>query len=200
MKLYYSTAACSLSPHIVLRELGFKFELVPVGLKGGHFKGGDFTKINPKGYVPTLELENGEILTEGAVIIQYLSDQKPEKNLFPKQGSMERYRGMEWLNYISTEIHKGYSPLFSDFPESVKDAAKENLKKRLSLIAKELEKSEYILGAQFSIVDAYLFTVLNWSGFVKLDLSDFPIFEKYMERMKSRPAVNEALKAEGLVR
>jgi glutathione S-transferase len=200
MKLYYSTAACSLSPHIVLRELGFSVELIPVSLKGGHFKGGDFTKINPKGYVPALELPSGEILTEGAVIVQYLADLKPEKDLFPKQGSMERYRAMEWLNYISTELHKGFSPLFSDFPEAVKHSAKENLFKRLTLVAKQLEKSNYLLGEKFSIADAYLFTVLNWSGFVKLDLSEFAIFEKYLDRVRSRPAVQEALKAEGLIR
>ncbi len=200
MKLYYSTAACSLAPHIVLRELGEPVELVPVSLKGSHFKGGDFTSINPKGYVPALELESREILTEGAVIMQYLADRRPEKKLMPAPGTMERYRCLEWLNYIATEIHKGFTPLFSDLPAEVKAGATTLLKKRLGLVSAHLEKNPFMMGKEFSVVDAYLFTVLNWAGFVKLDLAEFPVFAVYLEKVRQRPAVQEALRAEGLLK
>jgi glutathione S-transferase len=199
MKLYYATAACSLAPHIILRELGQPVELIPVSLKGSHYKGGEFSKVNPKGYVPTLELDSGEILTEGAVIMQYLADRQPEKKLMPASGTMERYRCLEWLNFIATEIHKGFSPLFGESTPEVRANAVQLLKKRLQIVAAQLEKTPYLMGKEFSVADAYLFTVLNWSGFVKLDLSDFPVFANYLENLRQRPAVLEALRAEGLV-
>lgn len=196
MKLYYSTASCSLAPHIVMREIGVPVELEPVGLKGGHYKGGDFKNINPKGYVPTLQLENGEILTEVAVILQYLSDQHPEKKLMPAAGTFERYRCLEWMNYIATELHKGFSPLFSSYPSEVKQDVSNRLKERMALVEKQLKKEKYLLGNSFSVADAYLFTVLNWSGFVRLDISDFTAIGEYLNRVRERPSVQEALRAE----
>lgn len=196
MKLYYSTASCSLAPHIIMREIGLPVELVAVGLKGGHYKGGDFKNVNPKGYVPTIELENGEILTEVAVILQYLSDHHPEKKLMPAVGTMERYRCLEWMNYISTEIHKGFSPLFSSYPSEVKQDAASRLKERIALVEKHLKKEKYLMGNSFTVADAYMFTVLNWSGYVKLDISEFTAISEYLSRVRERASVQEALRAE----
>ncbi len=200
MKLYYGQGACSLSPHIVLREAGIGFELEQVNIRERKFSGGDFAKINPKGYVPALELHNGQILTECAVILQYLADFKPESKLMPAQGTLERYRCMEWLHFISTEIHKGFGPLFSDYPDSVKAAAKDNLGKRIEIVNRQLAGNNYLMGDQFSVADAYLFTVLNWTGFTGIDLKPWTAVTQFMERMKKRPHVQAALKAEGLLK
>jgi glutathione S-transferase len=201
MKLYYGRGACSLSPHIVLREAGIPFELEQVDIRNGKFSGGDFTKINPKGYVPALELHNGQILTEGATILQYLADFKPDSNLMPKQGTMERYRCMEWLTFISSEIHKGFSPLFSSqFPAEVKGIAKDALGKRLDFVNRAMAGNKYLMGDQFTVADAYLFTVLNWSDFVGIDLKPWSALVKFMEQMKQREHVQAALKAEGLLK
>lgn len=201
MKLYYSPAACSLSPHIVLNELGLKYEAEKVDLKSKRTASGkDFKEISPKGYVPSLEIENGQLLTEGPAIIQYLADRKPESQLAPAWGTMERYRLMEMLNFLSTEIHKTFSPLFnSQTPDTVKAAQIDKLKQRFDELSKTVEKQEYVMGAQFTVADAYLFTLLGWTKFVGMDLNQWPVLAKYSQRIAARPAVQAAMKAEGLV-
>jgi glutathione S-transferase len=201
MKLYYCKAACSLSPHIVLRELDLAVELIPVSLASGRFPGGEIKNLSPKGYIPLLELSDGQILSEGTAILQYLADSKPGSGLLAPVGSLARYRCLEWLNYIATELHKGFSPLFQDaLPHEAKVVARENLSKRLQLVQDHLEKNEFLLGASYSVADPYLFTVLNWSSFVGLEMNQWPALLKFMERMKSRPAVNEALLKEGIIK
>jgi glutathione S-transferase len=202
LKLYYSPGACSLSPHIALREAGLKFELVQVNLKDKKTKSGeDYISINPKGYVPALTLDDGYLLTEGPAIVQWIADQKPALNLAPANGTAERYRLQEWLNYISTEIHKNFSPLFSPTTlEATKSAARQVLVKRFAIVDEKLEGKDYLLGSQFSVADAYLFTVTNWAGFVEFDLKDYPHLRAHQARVGSRPHVQEALKAEGLAK
>ncbi|MDD5181044.1 MAG: glutathione transferase GstA [Gallionellaceae bacterium] len=201
MKLYYSPGACSLSPHIVLVESGLAFELEKVDLsakKTGH--GTDYWKVNPKGYVPALELDNGQVLTEGPAIVQYLADLVPQKKLAPAAGTLERYRLQEWLNFISTELHKGFSPLFNPkAPDDWKAVARELLGKRIGIVAKQLEGRSYLMGEVFTVADAYLFTVLSWARHVKLDLSPWPALPGYLDRVASRPAVHAALVEEGLI-
>lgn len=200
MKLYYGTGACSLSPHIVLREAGLRFELERVDL-GTHKteRGADYYAINPKGYVPALELGNGQMLTEGAAIVQYLADLVPEKNLAPPAGTLERYRLQEWLNYIATELHKGFGPLFNPKAhEDAKTAARAQLAKRLGYVAERLAGRDYLMGQAFTVADAYLFTVLRWTHFVGFDLSPWPALVAYLARIALRPAVVAAMKAEGL--
>ena len=200
MKLYYSPGACSLSPHIVSREAGITVDLKKVNTKDKKIEyGGDFWKVNPKGYVPALELDNGQVLTEGPAIVQYLADQKPEMGLAPKNGTLERYKLQEWLNFITSEIHKGFSPLFRPTtPDEYKKIAKENLAGRFNWLDKELGGREYLTG-KFSVADAYLFTVLNWTKPTQIDTSKWPNLVAYMGRIAARPKVKEALKAEGLV-
>ncbi len=198
MKLYFSPGACSLSPHIVLHELGLPFETVQVDLKtkrGGD--GGDFWKVNPKGYVPTLQLDDGAILTEGPAIVQYLADRKPEAGLAPANGSFARYRLQEWLNFISTELHKQYSPLFNpNTPEPMKQAQRERLAMRFGEIVQAMGDAPWLMGEQFSVADAYLYTVLSWSRAVGVDLAAFPALQEYMRRVEARPAVQATLAAE----
>ncbi|TDR38959.1 glutathione S-transferase [Tahibacter aquaticus] len=198
MKLYFSPGACSLSPHIVLRELGLPFEAVKVDLGSKKTAdGGDFKAINPKGYVPTLQLDNGQILTEGPAIVQYLADLKPEAKLAPANGSWERYQLQEWLNFISTEIHKQFSPLFNAAnPDSVKDAQKTKLAQRFAEISPLLEKQDYLTGSDFSVADAYLFTVLGWSKYFHIDLNQWPGIAGFVERVSARPAVAAAVEFE----
>ena len=201
MKLYYSPGACSLAPHIVLREGGFTFDLEKVDLgKKQTASGEDYTKINPKGYVPALKLDDGQILTEAAVIVQYLADQKPQAGLAPQLGSMERYRLMEWLNFISTEIHKQFSPLWKPTtPEQTKQFQIELLGKRFDFLTAQLERTPYLTGDKFSVADAYLFTILSWSKLLKVDLGKWPkLGKEYLGRIADRSKVREALKAEGL--
>ncbi|APR78781.1 Glutathione S-transferase [Minicystis rosea] len=202
MKLYYSPGACSLSPHIVLREAGLPFELQRVDTRSKQLKGGgDFTEINDKGMVPALQLDDGSVLTEGPAIVQFLADQKPETGLVPKAGTMERYRLAEWLNFISTELHKGFTPLFNPAtPEEYKLMVREALAKRFGLVQKRLEGKTWAMGDQFTVADAYLFTVLSWTKFVGVDLSPWPVLVAYLERVAARPTVTEALVAEGLVK
>jgi len=201
MKLYYSTGACSLSPHIVMREAGIPVELVPVNLGTGHYRGGEYKDVNPKGYVPAIELADGSILTEGVVIAQYLADQKPEKKLIPAAGTIERYRCMEWQVFLSTELHKAFSPLFSpDTPEATRETAKKNLHKRFTYLNEKLAKGPYLMGETFTVADAYLFTILNWPAKVNFDISAYANLGAFHERVKARPAVQEALKAEGLLK
>ena len=198
MKLYFSPGACSLSPHIVLRELGLPAEVVKVDLGAKTFDGGkDFRAVNPKGYVPVLQLDDGTVLTEGPAIVQYLADQKPASGLAPANGSIERYRLQEWLNFISTELHKQYSPLFSpQFPEEVKELQRQRLYGRFDYLAQILGGQDFLMGAQFTVADTYLFTVLSWAGFVGLDLSRWPALQAYIERVSQRPAVAATLAAE----
>lgn len=198
MKLYFSPGACSLSPHIVLRELGLPFEAIKVDLASKKTAdGGDFKAVNPKGYVPTLQLDNGEILTEGPAIVQYLADLKPASGLAPANGSWERYKLQEWLNFISTEIHKQFSPLFNSAnPDSVKDAQKTKLAQRFTEISPQLEQQDYLTGSQFTVADAYLFTVLGWSKYFHIDLNQWPGIAGFVERVAARPAVAEALDVE----
>lgn len=202
MKLYYSTGACSLSPHIVLREAGFPFDLERVNLASKKTAGGaDYLEVNPKGYVPALALDNGEVLTEGPAIIQYLADKAPEKQLAPAAGSMERYRLIEWLNFISTELHKTFSPLFKpNAPEETRQASRDTIAARLNIVEKQLQGRDYLNGNQFSVADAYLFTVLNWARPMKFDLGQWPAVQAYMQRVAARPAVHDAMKAEGLIK
>jgi glutathione S-transferase len=202
MRLFYASGACSLSPHIVAHEAGIELRLQKVDLKTKTIAAeGDFLGVNPKGYVPTLELDNGEILTEGPAIVQYLADLQPEKGLAPAAGTFERYRLQEWLGFINSELHKTYSPLFR--PETPAETRAERaayLGKRYAIVEKRLEKHPYLLGAAFTVADAYLFTVTNWAGHVKLDLSPFPNLRAFQERIAARPAVKAAMKAEGLIK
>jgi glutathione S-transferase len=199
MKLFYSPGACSLSPHIVSRELGLAPQLVKVDGKTHTFEGGaDYYAINVKGSVPALQLDAGEVLTEGAVIVQYLADQKPESGLAPKAGSMDRYRLQEWLNFIATDVHKQMSPLFNPAlnPEA-RTAMRARLDTRLAVVAAPLEKHEYLMG-HFTVADAYLFTVLRWAPRLEVELAKWPSLTAFMARMRTREAVKGALTAEGL--
>jgi glutathione S-transferase len=202
MKLYYTPGACSLSPHIVARELGLEPTLVKVDISAKKTDDGrDYNEINPKGYVPALELDGGEVLTEGTAIVQYLADRKPEAGLAPANGTLERYRVQEMLGFINSELHKSYSPLFnSKTSPEVRQEKQDYLKKRYGTIEKALEGKQFLLGDHFTVADAYLFTVTNWAGFVKLDLADFPNLKAFQERVAARPAVRAALKAEGLLK
>jgi len=200
MKLYFSPGACSLAPHIVARELGIEVELDKIKDKKTS-SGEDFWAINPKGYVPALKLDDGEVLTEGPVISQYLADSKPGADLAPANGTRERYRLQAMLGYINSEIHKTYSPLFTPGTTAeVRKEKEEYLKKRYALIDKQLAESPFLTGEKFTIADAYLFTVTNWARHVKLDLGDFKNLTAFQERVAARPAVKEAMKAEGILK
>jgi glutathione S-transferase len=199
MKLYYKPGACSLASHIVLCESGLKdFSIEKVDLatkKTEH--GNDFYKINPKGQVPTLQLEGGVILTEGVAIMQYLADLAPEKHLIPEHGKIARYHAIEWLNYIATEVHKGFGPLFNPkTPEEYREITKEKLKAQFTYLNGVLSKQQYLLGENFSVADAYLFTVLGWTKFAHIDLAAYPAIVSYLDRVGQRPAVKAALQAE----
>jgi glutathione S-transferase len=202
MKLYYSPGACSLSPHIVARELGIPVELKKVNVKDKTIEdGGDYWKINARGYVPALELDNGQVLTEGPAIIQYLADQKPEAGLAPKNGSLERYRLQEWLNILTSEIHKGFSPLFKpNTPEEYKKISKDNLATRFDWLDKQLAGKDYLTGKTFTVADAYLFVLLNWTKFQSIDLNRWPNLSAFQARVGARPKVQEALQFEGLLK
>ena len=202
MKLYYSPGACSLSPHIVSREAGLTVDLKKVNLKDKTIDGGgDFRQVNPKGYVPALEADNGQVLTEGPAIVQYLADQKPDSGLAPKAGSFERYKLQEWLNFITTEIHKGFSPLFKpNTPDDYKKIVKENLATRFDWLDKQLAGKDFLTGKAFTVADAYLFTVLRWTEPTRIDMSRWPNLVAYLARVAARPKVKEALKAEGLLK
>ncbi|MBL0086839.1 MAG: glutathione transferase GstA [Ideonella sp.] len=202
MKLYYSPGACSLSPHIVLHESGLKFEAVLASTKTHKLADGtDYYTINPKGYVPLLELDDGQRLSEGPAIVQYIADQAPASGLAPAAGTMARYRLIEWLNFISTELHKGFSPLFN--PAMVEDAKpifRARLVDRFKYVNEQLEGKAYLTGDTFTVADAYLFTVTNWCQYVGVDISGFAHLGAFMGRVAARPAVQAALKAEGLLK
>jgi glutathione S-transferase len=198
MKLYFSPGSCSLSPHIVLRETGTNFELEQVNNQEKKTKSGkDYWTVNPKGQVPCLELDNGDKLTEGPVIVQYVADQKAGA-LAGSPGSMERYRIQEWLNFTSSELHKTFGPIFRPTtPDAFKEISRTNLGKRFDWIEKELSGKQYLMGDKFSVADAYLFTVMRWTQRINVD-SKWPNIKAYMDRVGTRPKVQEALKAEGL--
>ncbi|MDR3221602.1 MAG: glutathione transferase GstA [Candidatus Accumulibacter sp.] len=199
MKLYFSPGACSFSPHIALREAGLAFELVKVDLKTRKIAadGSDFTRINPKGYVPVLELDDGSVLTEGPAIVQYIADLKPESGLAPKAGTFERYRLQEWLGFINSEIHQGFVPLFKpDTPKDGQTAIRENLARRLAFVAGHLEKNDFLLGDRFSVADAYLYTVLYWTQWTGVDLTRWPSLVAFQQRVGGRPSVKAAQAAE----
>lgn len=201
MKLYYSPGACSLSPHIVALEAGIPLQLEKVDGKAKRTESGaDFWLVNPKGYVPVLELDSGEVLTEGPAIVQYLADQKPEAGLAPKNGTMERYRVQEWLNFITSELHKSFGPIFRPTtPDAYKTISRENLGKRFDWLDKQLAGKHYLMGDKFTVADAYLFTVLRWSPRVEIDISKWSNLKAYIDRVAARPKVQAAMKAEGLI-
>ncbi len=201
MKLYYAPGACSQAPHIALRELGLPFEAVPVDLaKHTLPDGSDYRKVNPRGYVPLLELDDGTRLAETQVILQYVADRKPG-SLAPAFGSDERWRLMEWLAFVSTEIHKGFGPLWNPKnPAELRDAAVRALGGRFGLVAATLSGQPYLTGSEFSIADAYLFVMLGWAGYHRIDLSPWPALIAFKGRVAARPAVQATLKAEGLIK
>ena len=201
MKLFYSTGACSMAPHIALLETGLKFDLEKVDLATKQTASGDYMKINPKGSVPALVLDNGEVLTECAVILQYIADLKPDSKLIAKSGTFERYRNQEWLNFVSTDIHKGFGPLFAkDIPEVTDKAVRARLTKRFDFLSQHLTKNNFLMGAQYTVADAYLFTIISWADHLKFDLAKWPSIMGFLERVKNRPATHAALKAEGLLK
>jgi len=201
MELYYSPGACSLAPHIVAREAGIPLELVRVDVKTKKTAGGeDFLAVNPKGYVPALRLDDGSILTEGPVVSQYLADRKPEARLLPDAGTLDRYRVQEMMGYINSEIHKSYSPLFGPMADDARAEKVAYLRKRYALVERQLAGREWLVGESFTPADAYLFVVTQWAGYLKIDLAEFPNLLAFQKRVKARPAVQEALRAEGLLK
>lgn len=202
MKLYYSPGACSLSPHIVLRESGLQFDLERVDLKTKKTEAGkDFFGISPNGYVPALELAPGDVLTEGPAIVQYIADQAPAARLAPANGTRERYTLQSWLNFIGTELHKGFSAVFNPAaPDEAKALARKQLSARFSSVEKHLAGNDYLMGANYSVADVYLFVTLTWTGHVGIDLAQWPALSRFRDRVAARPAVQATLKAEGLVK
>ena len=202
MKLYYAPGACSLSPHIVLLEAGLPFDLEKVDLRAKKLENGeDYLKLNPKGQVPALALDGGELLTEGPVIVQIIADKVPAKNLAPGQGSPERYRLQEWLNFITAELHKNFSPIFSPvLADDAKNFFRERLMGKFRYLDSKLAGQDYLMGKQFSVADAYLFVMLNWAERMKFDLSGLPNLSAYKARVAARPKVQEALAKEGLAK
>ena len=197
MKLYLTPYACSLSPHIALREAGIPFDIEVVDLGTKKTKsGGSYTSVNPKGYVPALEIEGGQVLTEGPAIVQYIADQKPASKLAPPAGSFERYRLQEWLNFITSELHKSVGSLFANPPEAWKETVKARVAGRFDTLSKSLQGKDYLMGSTFTVADAYLFVILTWTSHVGIDLSKWPVLTAYFERVKARPAVKAALDAE----
>jgi glutathione S-transferase len=199
MKLYYRSGACSLASAISLLEAGLKFELVKVDRHTQKTADGlDFNQVNPKGYVPVLRLDDGEVLTENVAVLQYIADRNPAAKLAPPFGTMERYRLVEWLAFINSEVHKAFSPLFrKDAPEEIKQYTRKNLAPRLEYLQRILANRNFLMGEQFTVADAYLFTVLSWSVYVEVDIGPL---KRYVERIGARPHVIEAMKAEGLIK
>jgi len=200
MKLYYAPGACSLSPHIALRESGLLFEIEQVNLGEKRLKdGGDFLAVNPKGQVPVLQLDDGSYLTEGAVIVQYVGDKAPKSGLIPAAGTMERYRTQEWLNFVASELHKNMGPLLRPTtPEAYRETAVATINRKFGDLEKHLKGKQYLMGDNFSAADAYCFTILRWTERAKVSLDAFPTVKAYFERVRARPKVKEALTAEGL--
>jgi glutathione S-transferase len=202
MRLYTMPGACSLAANIVLREAGIPFDLVKVSHHTHKTaEGVDLNEINSKGYVPALALDDGELLTENAALLPYIADLKPAAQLAPPNGTLERYRLVEWLAFINSELHKSFSPLFApNVPEDMKQYARGNLAKRLAWLSERLGSNSYLMGERFTVADSYLFVVLSWSGHVAVDLSPWPNLKAFQERVAARPHVIEALTSEGLIR
>jgi glutathione S-transferase len=202
MKLYYSPGACSLSPHIALLEAGLPYDLVKVDLKAKKLENGDdYLKVNPKGQVPALGLDSGELVTEGPVIVQMIADKAAAKNLAPARDSAERYRLQEWLNFITAELHKNFSPLFQPaIPDEVKNFFRERLMGKFKYVDGALAGHDYLMGQQFTVADGYLFTMLSWADRMKFDLAALPNLVAYKARVAARPKVQEALTKEGLMK
>ncbi|HJZ86760.1 MAG TPA: glutathione transferase GstA [Polyangia bacterium] len=200
MKLYFTPGACSLSPHIALREANLPFELEKVDLGAKRTKSGaDYKAISPKGYVPALQLDDGQVLTEGPAIVQYIADRKPESKLAPQAGTLERYRLQEWLNFISTEVHKTFSPLFNPkLPEETRQMFKQRLAQRFDFLEQNLDGKSFLLGDTFTVADGYVFVVMRWAPPQGFDLGRWPNLKAYVERIAARPAVRAALEVEGL--
>ncbi len=198
MKLYYSPGACSLSPHIVAEEAGIPLELVRVDIKSHQTEqGGDFYAVNPKGYVPALQLDDGRVLTEGPAVVQYLADLAPDSGLAPPPGSFERYRLQEWLTFVGSELHKNFRPLIRGAPEATMDEARQRILDRLAYVDSQLE-ADYLMGDVFTAADAYLFVTLTWVRFLKLDISHNKRVEAFYDRVRARPKVLAAMRDEGL--
>jgi glutathione S-transferase len=202
MKLYYSPGACSLAPHIVAREAGLSLDLEKIDLANRTTASGrSYLEVNPKGYVPALQVQDGTVMTEVSALIQYLADQAPQAGLIPAAGTPERYKVLEWIGFIATEIHKGFGPLWNPTtPDAVKQAAKERLFQRFAYVDQQLDGRSYLTGERFTVADAYLFVVVNWTNFHGLSLGDYPNLAAFMERVAARPKVQEALQAEGLLK
>jgi glutathione S-transferase len=201
MKLYYSPGACSLAPHIAMREAGIAVDLKKVDLKAKQYEGGDYKQVNGKGYVPAITMDDGTVLTECPVILQYIADQKPESGLAPKPGDPARYKLQEMLNFTTSEMHKGFGNFFNPaLTEEWRKAVTDRLALRLDWLSKQLEGKQFVMGDKFTVADAYLFTILNWAGPSKFDLGKWPVITDYHKRVAGRPKVQEALKAEGLVK
>jgi glutathione S-transferase len=199
MKLYILPGACSMASNIALREAGIKFELAKVDKRTKRVDGIEFATINPKGYVPALLLDNGQVLTENVVVLQYIADLNPGANLAPPVGTLERYRLQEWLSFINSELHKSFTPLYSsEAGEETKTYARNYLAKRLAYVEAALGDNKYLLGEQFTVADAYLFTVLTWGAHVGVDIG--AKLKSYADRVRERPHVVEAMTAEGLIR
>lgn len=201
MKLYYATGSCGLAPQIALREAGQAFDLVKVDFKTKTTAEGDYFKVTSKGFVPALKLDDGEVITEGAVVLQWIADHNPDRGLMPPQGTIERYRALEWLNYIATDMHKGYANLF--YPH-LDDASKRrfiegNLATRFAYLDDHLSHNDYLLESGFSVADAYLYNILSWSPRVNVDLSTYFAIQRFMARMGERTAVRASLEAEGIL-
>jgi glutathione S-transferase len=201
MRLYYAPGACSLAPHIVAREAGLSVQLVKVDLAARRTEGGgDYLAINPKGQVPALKLPDGLVLTEAAVLIQYLADRAPDAGLIPAAGTMERYLVQQWVNFVATELHKGFGPLWKkETPEDMRRIVKETLATKFAFLDRELAERPFLAGDGFTVADAYAFTILGWARFMSIDLARWPNLSVYVERIAARPAVREAMIAEGLI-
>lgn len=202
MKLYYAPGACSLAPHIVSREADLDIDLVKVDLGARKTEAGeDYLAINPKGYVPALRLDDGQVFTEVAALVQYLADRKPESGLAPAFDTLERYRLIEWLTFISSELHKGFGPLWNPkASDDTKQQAKERLATRLAWLDQQLAGKDFLMGNRFTAADAYAFTIMNWAGMHAVDLQPYTNVRGFMERVAARPKVQAALRAEGLLR
>lgn len=202
MQLYYSPGACSLASHIALKETGLPFEAVKVDIRAKKIANGeDYLQVTPKGYVPALRLDDGQVLTEGAAILPYIGDRAPASGLAPAAGTLERYRVHEWLGYISSELHKNFGPFFAPgVGDDAKAAAKVNLGRRFTFVQQALENREFLVGERFTVADAYLFTVLGWTRVVGIDLGEWPVLKAWHAKIAQRPAVQAAMRAEGLIK
>lgn len=201
MKLYYAPGACSMAPHIALCEAGLPYDLEKVDLAAKRTeRGTDYMSVNPKGYVPALALDDGQVLTEVSAVVQYIADQAPGSGLAPRAGTMERYRLLEWLGFIATELHKGFGPLFKpDTPDAYKPIVRDNLARRFGWLDGQLRGREHLMGSGFTVADAYGFTILNWTNVHDIDLAPWPEVKAYVGRVGARPGVQQAMREEGLL-